>query len=265
MSISHPVKQQLSSCFKRRKLCDLTSTLWTINAGTHPCFPNASHVQFRNLVSSPSSRNRKVDHDADLGHGQSEEICCTFARDLNKYKWSAATSTHRFGIQKNFSQKSKTRVRLYSPSKRWLSSTTSPIKSSLKSRGNMHRAVVAFGSNIGDRVTYIENALTSMRAKGLKILKVSRLYETKPMYYENQDSFMNGVVLVETELSPIALLDELQQIETDQGRLREIAKGPRTLDLDIILYGDELIDLERLKVPHPGLLEREFVLRPLSE
>lgn len=129
----------------------------------------------------------------------------------------------------------------------------------------MHRAVVAFGSNIGDRVTHIENALTSMRARGLNIVRLSRLYETAPMYYQNQDSFLNGAVLVETELSPIALLDELQQIETEQGRRREIAKGPRTLDLDIILYGDELIDVERLKVPHPGLLEREFVLRPLSE
>lgn len=129
----------------------------------------------------------------------------------------------------------------------------------------MHRAVVAFGSNIGDRVSHIENALASMRASGLKIIRLSRLYETKPMYYENQDSFLNGVVLIETELPPIELLNELQRIETEQGRRREILKGPRTLDLDIILYGDELIDVERLKVPHPGILEREFVLRPLSE
>lgn len=129
----------------------------------------------------------------------------------------------------------------------------------------MHRAVVAFGSNIGDRVSFIENALASMRAKGIKILKLSRLYETVPMYYENQASFLNGVVLIETELSPISLLDTLQQIEIEQGRRREIEKGPRTLDLDIILYGEELINVERLKVPHPGLLEREFVLRPLSE
>lgn len=129
----------------------------------------------------------------------------------------------------------------------------------------MHQAVVAFGSNIGDRVCFIENALASMRAKGIKILKLSRLYETVPMYYENQASFLNGVVLIETELSPISLLDTLQQIEIEQGRRREIEKGPRTLDLDIILYGEELINVERLKVPHPGLLEREFVLRPLSE
>lgn len=129
----------------------------------------------------------------------------------------------------------------------------------------MHRAVVAFGSNIGDRITYIENALASMRANGLRILKLSHLYDTMPMYYANQDSFLNGVVLFETELPPIALLDLLQQIELEQGRRRDIEKGPRTLDLDIILYGEELIDIERLKVPHPGILEREFVLRPLAE
>lgn len=129
----------------------------------------------------------------------------------------------------------------------------------------MHRAVVAFGSNIGDRITYIENALASMRANGLKILQFSRLYETAPMYYADQDSFLNGAVVVETDLSPITLLDILQQIEIEQGRRRDIEKGPRTLDLDIILYGEELIDLDRLKVPHPGILEREFVLRPLSE
>lgn len=70
---------------------------------------------------------------------------------------------------------------------------------------------------------------------------------------------------VETELEPIALLDQLQSIENDMGRKKVIDKGPRNIDLDILLYGDETVDHERLKVPHIGILEREFVLRPLAE
>jgi len=131
--------------------------------------------------------------------------------------------------------------------------------------GALHRAAVAFGSNVGNRVSHIENAISSMKAAGLEILKLSRLYETKAMYYDNQDSFLNGVAVVETTLSPIELLDVLQRIEHEQGRTRGIDKGPRTLDLDIILYDQEQIDHERLKVPHPLMMEREFVLRPLAK
>ncbi|KAK5070015.1 trifunctional dihydropteroate synthetase [Lithohypha guttulata] len=104
-----------------------------------------------------------------------------------------------------------------------------------------------------------------MRSQGIKIKKISRLYETQPMYYENQDAFLNGVVVIETSLQPLELLDVLQQIELEQGRRRDIEKGPRTLDLDVILYGDDHIDHDRLKVPHPLMLEREFVLRPLLD
>lgn len=139
----------------------------------------------------------------------------------------------------------------------------SPFK--MKASGDMHRAIVAFGSNVGNRVAHIENALDSMRKNGIKILKLSRLYETKAMYVENQPSFINGVVAIETHLQPLSLLDLLQKIELDNGRVREIAKGPRTLDLDIILFDEELIDHERLKVPHSLMMEREFVLRPVAE
>jgi len=104
-----------------------------------------------------------------------------------------------------------------------------------------------------------------MRAAGIKISRLSRLYETKAMYYAKQGSFLNGVALIDTELSPLELLNVLQRIENEQGRIRSIDKGPRTLDLDIILYGLERIDHERLKVPHPLMLDREFVLRPLAE
>ena len=126
-------------------------------------------------------------------------------------------------------------------------------------------AVIAFGSNLGDRVGHIEGALDALSRDGIKVLKLSKLYETKPMYVEDQASFLNGVALVETELDPIPLLDTLQKIELEAHRVKVIDKGPRTLDLDIVLYDNERVAHERLTVPHRLMLEREFVLRPLAE
>ncbi|KAJ4517589.1 trifunctional dihydropteroate synthetase [Exophiala dermatitidis] len=128
-----------------------------------------------------------------------------------------------------------------------------------------NKVAVAFGSNLGDRIATIEAALTRMKSEGLKIVKLSHLYETKPMYYDDQDPFLNGVCLIETALEPLPLLDLLQTIENDLGRKRIIDKGPRTIDLDIILYNQERIKHPRLEVPHKLMLEREFVLRPLAE
>jgi len=85
------------------------------------------------------------------------------------------------------------------------------------------------------------------------------------MYYDDQDTFLNGVCQVETSLEPLQLLDVLQTIENDLGRKRIIDKGPRTIDLDIVLFNQEHIEHPRLEVPHRLMLEREFVLRPLAE
>ncbi|KAM0404782.1 hypothetical protein ACHAPZ_004015 [Fusarium culmorum] len=118
---------------------------------------------------------------------------------------------------------------------------------------------------MGDRVAEIERACNEMDRRGIKVKRTSSLWETEPMYVTDQDRFVNGACEVETELKPIALLDQLQAIENDMGRKKVIDKGPRNIDLDILLYGDETVDHERLKVPHIGILEREFVLRPLAE
>lgn len=131
-------------------------------------------------------------------------------------------------------------------------------------RRQAHRAAVALGSNMGDRIRNIEDALTEMRKK-LSVLKVSPLYETKPMYYEDQDRFINGACEVETDLDPISLLDVLQGIENELGRKRTIEKGPRPIDLDVLLYDQQQVFHERLEVPHKLMHEREFVLRPLSD
>ncbi|OAA40776.1 folic acid synthesis protein [Beauveria brongniartii RCEF 3172] len=126
-------------------------------------------------------------------------------------------------------------------------------------------AYIALGGNLGDRVAEIERACNEMDRRGIKVTRTSSLWETEPMYVTDQDRFLNGVCEVETELQPMALLDELQSIERDLGRRKLIDKGPRNIDLDILLYGDERISNERLTVPHIGIPEREFVLRPLSE
>lgn len=144
-------------------------------------------------------------------------------------------------------------------------SRTRRRSSSMSAPKGLHRAIVAFGGNIGDTVAHIENAIHSLRENGIRIIKLSKLYRTQPMYVEDQAPFLNGVALIETTLKPIELLDLLQKTENEQGRVRKIAKGPRTLDLDIILYDNEQINHERLQVPHPLMMEREFVLRPLAE
>ncbi|KFH42943.1 Folic acid synthesis protein-like protein [Hapsidospora chrysogenum ATCC 11550] len=126
-------------------------------------------------------------------------------------------------------------------------------------------AYIALGSNLGDRVAEIEKACNLMDKRGIRVKRTSSLWETEPMYVKDQDRFLNGACEVETELEPLALLDQLQAIEREMGRKKVIDKGPRNIDLDILLYGDEKVQHERLNVPHVGIPEREFVLRPLAE
>ncbi|KAF5123617.1 Folic acid synthesis protein fol1 [Metarhizium anisopliae] len=127
------------------------------------------------------------------------------------------------------------------------------------------KAYIALGSNLGDRVAEIEKACSEMDRRGIRVTRTSSLWETEPMYVLDQDAFLNGACEVETDLEPLALLDQLQSIENEMGRRKLIDKGPRNIDLDILLYGDETVSHERLNVPHIGIPEREFVLRPLSE
>ncbi|KAK1752121.1 folic acid synthesis protein [Echria macrotheca] len=126
-------------------------------------------------------------------------------------------------------------------------------------------AYIALGSNMGDRIGWIERACNEMDARGIKVLRTSSLWETEPMYVLDQDRFINGACEVETSLEPLELLDALQDIENSLGRKKIIDKGPRNIDLDILLYENVKVDHERLKIPHIGIAEREFVLKPLAE
>ena len=125
----------------------------------------------------------------------------------------------------------------------------------------MTLAYVGLGSNLGDRESLLRRA-----AELIGAVRLSEVRETEPWGLEQQPRFLNAVAEIETELSPRRLLDQLLDIEARLGRERIGPKwGPRTIDLDLLLYGDETVDEPGLVVPHPRLLEREFVLEPLAD
>lgn len=125
---------------------------------------------------------------------------------------------------------------------------------------------IGFGSNLGERCTYINQALLAIsRLPGSSLEKLSSLYETAPVGYLNQGAFLNGAVLVQSSLEACDLLERLLDIENSLGRVRLERWGPRTIDLDILFYGDIVIELPDLLVPHPEIIKRIFVLEPLSE
>ncbi|KAG5439105.1 hypothetical protein PCANB_001404 [Pneumocystis canis] len=124
---------------------------------------------------------------------------------------------------------------------------------------------IALGSNLGNKAKFIFDAIEKMSMRGIKVLKTSMLYESEPMYFENQPIFYNAVCKVETSLDPHQLLAELQIIEKELGRVKTIDKGPRCIDLDIVFFGRKIINSKSLIVPHPRVLERPFVLKPISD
>jgi 2-amino-4-hydroxy-6-hydroxymethyldihydropteridine diphosphokinase len=129
------------------------------------------------------------------------------------------------------------------------------------------RAYVGLGANLGDREASLHAALDRLRAtRGIEIVAVSSFRETDPVGYLAQPRFVNAAAAVETELTPRELLDALLAVERSLGRTREGPRyGPRTIDLDLLLYGDESLREPGLTVPHPRLHERAFALTPLAE
>lgn len=131
----------------------------------------------------------------------------------------------------------------------------------------MTKVYIAIGSNLNDPVQQAKDAIQALKTlPKSEFLTVSSLYSSTPMGPQDQPEYINAVAVLNTELTPLELLDCTQAIEQEQGRVRKAERwGPRTLDLDILLYGDEMIDSERLTVPHYGMKQREFVLYPLAE
>ncbi|OGX14918.1 MAG: 2-amino-4-hydroxy-6-hydroxymethyldihydropteridine diphosphokinase [Omnitrophica WOR_2 bacterium RBG_13_41_10] len=126
---------------------------------------------------------------------------------------------------------------------------------------------LGIGSNLGNRGKNIRLAIQKIRAlKNTELLKTSGIIETKPMGGpRNQGKFLNAAIKIKTKLTPHLLLKKLKQIETELGRAKTIRYGPRVIDLDILFYADKIINRNNLKIPHPKVFKREFVIRPLLE
>src|SRR5216684_2137412 len=124
---------------------------------------------------------------------------------------------------------------------------------------------LSLGSNIGDREENLRTAIDELPHAGVAIKRVSSFYETEPVDLREQPWFLNCVVEAETHFDPFMLLRALREIETKMGSKKLVAKGPRLIDMDILLYGSETVDTPELQVPHPRMDRRRFVLVPLAE
>lgn len=141
------------------------------------------------------------------------------------------------------------------------------------------RIFIALGSNIGDRLSHFTNAISLLQKYGLSLVRTGRLYESEPMYVEDQDRFMNSAIEVRAAagMDAMSVLRVLKRVEREVGRVKTFTNGPRVVDLDLVYYGEEEVKIGKkgdvedkegvgwLEVPHWGLGEREFVLRPLAE
>jgi 2-amino-4-hydroxy-6-hydroxymethyldihydropteridine diphosphokinase len=125
-------------------------------------------------------------------------------------------------------------------------------------------AYLSLGSNLGPRELHLHKAISCIGAAG-RVVAVSSFYETEPVEFTEQAWFLNCAVALETSESPFELMKTAVEIEQEMGRVRDQKKGPRTIDIDILLFGDIVIDSPELTIPHPGMQKRRFVLDPLAE
>jgi 2-amino-4-hydroxy-6-hydroxymethyldihydropteridine diphosphokinase len=127
-----------------------------------------------------------------------------------------------------------------------------------------HLVYLSLGSNIGDRESHLRDAISRLENKG-RIKSIASFYETEPVEFTDQARFLNCALALETEEAPEQLMESVLHIEQEMGRERQQNKGPRTIDIDILLFSDTIIDSPKLTIPHPAMHERRFVLQPLAE
>jgi len=138
--------------------------------------------------------------------------------------------------------------------------------SALQWRGMPQNTIyLSLGSNVGDREANLRAAIGALADEGVHVTRVSSIYETEPVDYLEQPWFLNCALAGETELPALELIKKLREIEARMGSKKLVAKGPRLIDMDILLYGQETIDTPELQVPHPRMHLRRFVLAPLAE
>ena len=126
-------------------------------------------------------------------------------------------------------------------------------------------AYLALGSNLGQRLDQMRSALRLLEAGGVRVRAVSHVYQNRAIGMVDADPFLNAVVQMETTLEPELLLDLCLKVETQLGRVRTAGWSPRTIDIDVLIYGEAHVETERLQVPHPRIAERDFVLQPLVD
>ena len=124
---------------------------------------------------------------------------------------------------------------------------------------------LGLGSNLGNRAKNLHQAIELLEKNKIQTLKSSSIIETEPVGGPPQNKYLNAVVMAETTLTPFKLLNLIQTIEKQLGRVRVVANGPRTIDIDILLYDDITFDSPQLTIPHPRMRERDFVMTPLNE
>jgi len=130
----------------------------------------------------------------------------------------------------------------------------------------IHTAFIAVGSNLGNKIENCKSGIRALTGVDLRVKARSRIYETEPVDFKDQDWFVNFVVKIETMLDPLGLLERIQSVQRDAGRISDAIRfGPRVLDLDIIFFDDIVLDLPQLVIPHPRMHKRRFVLRPLCD
>jgi 2-amino-4-hydroxy-6-hydroxymethyldihydropteridine diphosphokinase len=124
---------------------------------------------------------------------------------------------------------------------------------------------LSLGSNLGDREKYLREAISRLEGLGV-VRKVSAFYETQPVEVQDEQPwFLNCALAMETELMPLDFLNRMLGVERSMGRIRAVPKGPRTIDIDILFFGNEVLEMPELTVPHPAMHQRRFVLEPLAE
>jgi len=144
--------------------------------------------------------------------------------------------------------------------------TKHPAKKGKKAISGPQIAYLGLGSNVGDREEYIEQAVFLLgKRKGIKMIKRSSNYETEAEGGPEQPPFLNAAVMLSTTITPQKLLHDIHEIENALGREREVEWGPRTIDIDILIFGDQILSEDDIQVPHPLMHERLFVLQPLKE
>jgi len=125
---------------------------------------------------------------------------------------------------------------------------------------------IGLGSNMGDRAEYLRSAADNICVKcGASILAESSIKETKAVDFQDQPDFLNQIIKIHTDLDPVTLLNSLKEVELEMGRIYRFSKGPREIDLDILLYNDLIMCESMLKIPHPEILKRDFILEHLVE